>query len=267
MNNDQAVRVEFDREVATITLQRPHSLNALDFAAIESLRHAIDQAIATPGARAIVLRGEGRSFCGGGDVAAMHAHRGEQPAFVGRMIDSFHAMVMTLNRTELPVIASIHGAVAGGGISLALACDLVRAARNTRFVTAYAQLGGSADGGLSFRLTQRLGAARAFELLTLRSSFTVEEAHALGFVNRIVDGESADQEAHAWARGLAGMPRQSVAELKQLTAVQAGDALQAHLEREKAAFVRCAATEDFAHRVAAFAARGDARRSAGRRHE
>jgi len=267
MNNDQAVRVDFDCEVATITLQRPHSLNALDFGAIESLRHAIDRAIAMPGARAVVLRGEGRSFCGGGDVAAMDAHRGDQPAFIGRMIDSFHASVMTLNRTELPVIASVHGAVAGGGISLALACDLVLAARNTRFVTAYAQLGGSADGGLSFRLTQRVGASRAFELLTLHSSFTVEEAHALGFVNRIVDAERADEEALAWARRLAAMPRQSIAELKQLTAVQARDALQAHLDREKAAFVRCAETEDFANRVAAFASRGNARPSAEPRHE
>lgn len=267
MNNDQAVRVDVDREVATITLQRPLALNALDYAAIESLRHAIDRAIAAPDARAIVIRGEGRSFCGGGDVAAMHAHRGDLPAFINRMIDSFHASVMTLNRTELPVIASVQGAVAGGGISLALACDLVLATRNTRFVTAYAQLGGSADGGLSFRLTQRVGASRAFELLTLRSTLTVEEAHALGFINHVVDAESADEEAHKWARKLAAMPRQSIAELKQLTAVQTRDALQAHLDREKAAFIRCAATEDFANRVAAFASRGDARPSKGVRHE
>ena len=267
MNNDQAVRVDFDREVATIRLQRPHSLNALDYAAIESLRLAIDRAIATPGARAIVLRGEGRSFCGGGDVAAMHAHRAELPSFIGRMIDSFHASVMTLSRADLPVIASVHGAVAGGGISLALACDMVLAARNTRFVTAYAQLGGSADGGLSFRLTQRIGASRAFELLTLNSTFTAEEAQALGFVNRVVDAESADEEANAWARRLAAMPRQSIAELKQLTAVQVRDALQAHLDREKAAFIRCAETDDFANRVAAFASRGNAQQSARPRHE
>ncbi|MBO9514020.1 MAG: enoyl-CoA hydratase/isomerase family protein [Variovorax sp.] len=258
MNHPPPVRLDVERDVATITLARPQALNALDFAAIESLRHAIDRATAMPDARAIVLRGEGQSFCGGGDVAAMHAEQADLPAFIGRMIDSFNACVMALNGTQLPVIASVHGAVAGGGISLALACDLVVAARDTRFVTAYAQLGGCADGGLSFWLTRRLGAARAFELLTLHTRFSAEEACALGLVNRVVDAERADEEALAWARQFAALPRQSAAELKQLTAVQARDDLRAHLAREKAAFVRCAATEDFSRRVAAFASRGSA---------
>lgn len=258
MNNDQSVHLGFEDGVATITLQRPDALNSLDYAAMESLRLAIGEVLAMPDAYAVVLRGEGRSFCGGGDVAAMHAHRGDAPAFIGRMIDSFHESILALNGAALPVIASVQGTVAGGGISLALACDLVLAARNTRFVTAYAQLGGSADGGLSFRLAQRLGTARAFELLTLRSTVGVEEAHRLGLVNAVVDAERADDEAQRWARQFAQMPRQSIAELKQLTAVQVREALRSHLEREKAAFVRCAATEDFAARVSAFASRGSA---------
>lgn len=265
MSNDFPVRVDLGQGVATITLQRPRALNALDYTTIEALRQSIDQAIAAPGVRAIVLRGEGRSFCGGGDVLAMHAHREDLPAFIGRMIDSFHASVMALCRAEVPVIASVQGAVAGGGISLALACDLVLAARGTRFVTAYAQLGTSSDGGLSFRLTQRLGAARAFELLTLHGTLTVEQAHEFGLINRVVDDESADAEAQAWARKLAALAPQAVAEFKQLTAVQGREALQAQLDREKAAFVRCAGTEDFVQRVAAFAARsqGEAKRGDG----
>jgi len=255
MSNNPSVRVDFEREVATITLQRPLALNAFDYAAIEALRQAIDRAVARPGGRVIVLRGEGDSFCGGGDVMAMHAHSGDQPAFINRMIDGFHASIMALNRAEVPVIASVQGAVAGGGISLALACDLVLAARGTRFVTAYMQLGASSDGGLSFRLTQRLGAARAFELLTLHGTLTAEQAQALGLINHVVDAANADAEALDWARKLAALPWQAVTEFKQLTAGQVRNDLQAHLEREKAAFVRCAGTEDFAQRVAAFAAR------------
>lgn len=258
MNNDQSVRVDFEDGVATITLQRPGALNSLDYAAMESLRLAIGEVLAMPDAHAVVLRGEGRSFCGGGDVAAMHAHRNDAPAFIGRMIDSFHASILALNGATLPIIASVQGAVAGGGISLALACDLVLAARDTCFVTAYAQLGGSADGGLSFRLAQRLGAARAFELLTLHSTLDAQEALRLGLINAVVDAERADDEAQRWARQLAQMPRQTITEIKQLTAVQVREALTAHLAREKAAFVRCAATEDFAARVSAFTSRSGA---------
>lgn len=258
MSNDPSVRVELDQGIATISLQRPHALNALDYATLEALRFSIEQAVAAPGVRVIVLRGEGRSFCGGGDVTAMHAHEDDLPVFIGRMIDSFHASVMALSRAEVPVIASVQGAVAGGGISLALACDLVLAARGTRFVTAYAQLGASSDGGLSFRLTQRLGAARAFELLTLHGMLTAEQAHELGLINRVVDAESADAEALDWARKLAALAPQAVAEFKRLTALQGFDALQAQLGHEKAAFIRCAETEDFRRRVAAFVWRGQA---------
>jgi 2-(1,2-epoxy-1,2-dihydrophenyl)acetyl-CoA isomerase len=241
--------------VATITLNRPDALNALDLDAMHALRHAVQALAAAEDVRVVVLRGAGRSFCGGGDVAAMHERRADLPAFIGEMIDGFHAVVMALSRLPMPVIASVHGAVAGGGISLALACDLVLAARGTRFVTAYGQLGGSADGGLSLRLTQRLGAARALELLTLHTTITADDALAWGLINRIVDADRADEEVQRWARELIALPRQSVAELKELTAVQGRDALKAQLDREKAAFLRCAGTSDFAQRVAGFATR------------
>lgn len=258
MDKPNSVVLDASSEVVTLTLRRPTSLNALDFDAITALGCAVGQVATMPHARVLLLRGVGRSFCGGGDVAAMHAERADLPAFIARMIDSFHGTAMALNRLPIPVIASVHGAVAGGGISLALACDMVVAARGTRFVTAYAQLGASADGGLSFRLTQQLGAARAFELLTVRSTLEAEEALRLGLINRVVDADRADDEALRWAHQLAAMAPQAVAEIKGLTSVQVRDALQAHLAREKQAFLRCAATPDFAARVAAFAQRGAA---------
>lgn len=263
MSNDPSVGVDLDQGIATISLQRPRALNALDYATLQALHRTIEQTIVTPCVRAIVLRGEGGSFCGGGDVVAMHAHKDDLPIFIGQMIDSFHASVMALSRAEVPVIASVHGAVAGGGISLALACDLVLAARGTRFVTAYAQLGASSDGGLSFRLVQRLGATRAFELLTLHGMLTAEQAHEFGLINRVVDAESADAEALDWARKLVALAPQAVTEFKRLTASQGCDALQAQLGREKAAFIRCAETEGFKRRVAAFVSRGQTEKHQG----
>ena len=252
MKNEHSVLVESRDEVITITLNRPESLNALDHPMALALHRAVETAAAVPGGRVVVLRGSGKSFCGGGDVLAMHSHRADLPGFIDAMIDAFHAGIMALRRLPIPVIASVQGAVAGGGFSLALACDLVVAARQARFVVAYPRLGVPADGGLSFQLAQRLGPMQGFEMLTLHGSLSAEKALSLGLVNRIVDAPTADAEAYAWARELVAMPVQSVNELKQLVAVQSLNALEAHLAHEKAAFLRCAANPDFAMRVASF---------------
>lgn len=252
MKDEPSVLVESLDGVITITLNRPDSLNALDYPTALALQRAVETAAAVPAGRVVVLRGSGKSFCGGGDVLAMHSHRADLPGFIGAMIDAFHAGIMALRRLPMPVIASVHGAIAGGGFSLALACDLVIAVRQARFVVAYPQLGAPADGGLSFQLAQRLGPMQGFEMLTLHGSLSAEKALSLGLVNRIVDAPTADAEAYAWARELVAMPVQSVNELKQLVAVQSLAALEAHLAREKAAFLRCAASPDFAMRVASF---------------
>jgi 2-(1,2-epoxy-1,2-dihydrophenyl)acetyl-CoA isomerase len=201
----------------------------------------------------VVLRGAGKSFCGGGDVLAMHANRANLGRFIDRLIDDFHAGVMALRRLPIPVIANVHGAVAGGGFSLALACDLIVAARGTRFVMAYPRLGAPADGGLSFQLAQRLGRAQGFETLTLNGKLSAEKALALGLINRVAEAESGDAETHALARELLALPAQPVNELKELVAVQSRDAFEEHLAREKAAFLRCANNPELAARVAAFA--------------
>lgn len=255
MNDHPLATVEVAHGIATVSLERPLAHNALDHPTMRALRRAIETAAASPDARVLLLRGAGRSFCVGGDVAAMHAERHDMPGFIARMIDDFHAIILALSRAPMPVIGAVHGAVAGGGFSLALACDLVIAARGTRFFTSYAQLGTSSDGGLSFRLVQRLGAARALEMLTLHPKLEAEEALALGLINRIADADRADEEALAWARELLALAPHSVRELKELSAVQCRAALEAHLQREKDAFVRAAASEDFARRVAAFVER------------
>ncbi|MDB5999363.1 MAG: Enoyl-CoA hydratase/isomerase [Rhizobacter sp.] len=251
MNDGSAVVVSADEHVATITLNRPGSLNSLDYPMATALRDAIDE-VAARKPRVVVLRGAGSAFCGGGDVAAMHAHRDDLPAFIDRMIDAFHASILALRRLRAPVIASVHGAVAGGGFSLALACDLVVAARDTRFVVAYPKLGASSDGGLSFYLTQRLGAARGLELLTVGGRIDPQQALALGLINQIADDGELAAHTLALVQSLLSLPTQSVSELKGLVAAQSIEALERHLDREKAAFIRCSRTPDFAARVAAF---------------
>lgn len=249
------VLVEQSEDIVTLTLNRPEALNALDQAAVLALAEAIDGVHRSEGVRAVILRGAGPAFCGGGDVAAMHAHRNALPEFIDRLIDVFHESIVALARLQAPVIACVHGAVAGGGMSLALGCDLVVAEQSTRFVIAYPKLATSSDGGLSFRLTQRLGGPRALELLTRSTPLGAAEAYELGLVNRLApDGEGAAQ-AQRWALELAALPGEAMSELKGLVAAQGIDALQRQLAREKSAFLRCAATAEFAQRVEAFATR------------
>ena len=239
--------------VVTLTLNRPDRMNALDSEMANVLRDAIEAVSRNASARVLVLRGEGRSFCAGGDVAAMHAHRDDLPDFIEKTITPFHECVLGLQRLRMPVIACAHGALAGGGFSLAMACDFVVATRSARFVVAYPKLGAPADGGLSFFMVHKLGSSRGLEALTMGGQFTAEQALQMGLVNRVVDDEDLQQATDKWVGELLAVAPQSLSELKGLVAAQSASALEAHLDREKAAFLRCAATPDFAARVASFA--------------
>ena len=253
MSGASSVLLSQQGAVVTLTLNRPERMNALDSEMASALRDAIEAISRNASARVVVLRGEGRSFCSGGDVAAMHAHRDDLPGFIEKTINPFHACVLGLQRLRMPVLACAHGALAGGGFSLAMACDFVLSARSARFVVAYPKLGAPADGGLSFFMVQRLGPARGLEALTTGGQFTAEQALQLGLVNRVADDDALQQAADAWVGELLAVAPQSLSELKGLVTAQSAAALEAHLDREKAAFLRCAATSDFAARVAAFA--------------
>ena len=244
-----------DGPVGVITLNRPTRYNAIDTGLLSALQQALAQADAQPAVRALVLCGAGRSFCSGGDIAAMQQHAADLPGFIGRVIDGFHEVILTLARLRMPVVAAVHGAAAGGGFSLALAADLTLAARSARFVVAYPQLGTSTDGGLSFRLQQHLGAPRALAVLAHPGPLSADAAAALHLVHAVVDDDALMPQALQQAQQWATLPEQAVRELKALVQAPQLSALQAHLAREREAFLRCAHTAEFAARVAAFANR------------
>lgn len=240
--------------IYTLTLDRPGRLNVINYESADALLACIAEVAASDTARVLILRGNGPAFCGGGDVAAMQAHRDTIVAFLGLLIDRFHAAVTALQQLALPVIASVQGAAAGGGFSLAMACDLVIATPTARFVIGYSKLGVSTDGGLTWFLTQRLGRCAALEALTLGGTWSAEQALDLGMINRIVAEEELEAESLAFAQRLLQLTPQSLREYKHLVAAQSGDALQAHLAREKESVLRCAAIPDFIARVDAFLA-------------
>ncbi len=179
---DRPVLFDVDGGIASITLNRPSVLNAIDIATAVALREAIEAAEESP-ARALLLKGAGRAFCAGGDVSSFDKVHGYAQVAELTMAQ-FHPAILKLARSRLPTIAALHGAVAGAGISLMLACDFTVAAASTRFTLAYAKIGASPDGGASWFLPRVLGTRKAKELAFLSETFDAPRRGA----NRI--GES-----------------------------------------------------------------------------
>jgi 2-(1,2-epoxy-1,2-dihydrophenyl)acetyl-CoA isomerase len=238
--------------VATITLNRPQVLNALDARAIVELRAACERAEHDAAARAVVLRGAGPAFLAGGDVAFFRANLARMPALVREGGAELNHAILALRRTPKPVLASVHGAVAGAGVSLAAAADLAIAAEGTMFTVAYSRLGTSPDGGATHFLPRLVGARRALELMLLSDAFDAQTALRLGLVNWVTGAEQLGSETETIARRLALGPTLAFGEIKRLVNESPDQTLAAQLEIEIDAFARCAGTRDFAEGVAAF---------------
>ena len=238
--------------VATITLNRPQVLNALDARMIVELRAACERAEHDATARAVVLRGAGPAFLAGGDVAFFHANLARMPALVREGGAELNHAILALRRAPKPVLASVHGAVAGAGVSLAAAADLAIAAEGTKFTVAYSKLGTSPDGGATHFLPRLLGARRALEFMLLSDAFDAQTALRLGLVNWVTSLEQLGAETEAIARRLALGATLAFGEIKRLVNESPDQTLAAQLELEIDAFARCAGTRDFAEGVTAF---------------
>jgi len=249
--NDR-VLLSRDGPVATITLNRPDVLNAMDGDMIVALRQACEAAASDAAARAIVLRGAGKAYLAGGDVALFQANLATLPEMISTLAHELHAGIVALRGAAKPVLASVHGAVAGAGMSLLAAADLAIAAAGTKFTMAYSRIATSPDGGSTYFLPRILGTRRALELMLLSEPFDADTAHRLGLVNRVVpDAELAAFTAE-FAAQLAAGPTRAFAETKALVNASHGRDLEAQLRAEVEAFARCARTADLAEGVTAF---------------
>jgi 2-(1,2-epoxy-1,2-dihydrophenyl)acetyl-CoA isomerase len=238
--------------VATITLNRPQVMNALDVDAILGLRAACERAAREGAARAIVMRGAGGAFCAGGDVSVFHADLPRMGKLVRECAQELHHAILALRRAPQPVLASVHGAVAGAGISLLAAADLAIAAAETRFTLAYSRIGASPDGGATWSLPRIVGSRKALELMLLADAFDARTALDMGLVNWVVEGSALGAETARIAQRLAGGASRAYAETKALVSRSFDETLAAQLEAEVQAFARCAETRDFAQGVTAF---------------
>ena len=238
--------------VATITLNRPQVMNALDVDAILGLRAACERAERDAEARAVVIRGAGAAFCAGGDVSVFHADLPRMGRLVKECAQELHHGILALRRASQPVLASVHGAVAGAGVSLLAAADLAIAAADTRFTLAYSKIGASPDGGATYALPRIVGSRKALELALLADTFDAQAARDLGLVNWVVEGGALAAETARIAQRLARGASRALAETKRLVNESFERTLAGQLEAEVEAFTRCAATRDFAEGVTAF---------------
>ena len=249
---DNSVKYAVADGVATITFNRPAVMNALDAGTIRGFCAAAERAAADDDARVVVLCGAGPAFVAGGDVAMFARHLPAMATLVPELADALNRGILALRRAPKPVIASVHGAVAGAGFSIMLACDLVLAAADTQFSLAYARIGASPDGGATCFLPRLTGYQKAMELMLLADPVDAAALERWGLINRVLPPGDLAAETAKLARRLAAGPAKAHAETKALANRALLQELPAHLDAEAQAFARCAATTDFAEGVTAF---------------
>jgi 2-(1,2-epoxy-1,2-dihydrophenyl)acetyl-CoA isomerase len=242
--------------VFEITLNRPEILNAVNRDTIAALAAAVVEAGDDRASRAVLLRGAGTHFCAGGDITMFAelisltpAER--QKALYG-IVDTLHPLLVRMRHMPKPVVAAVHGAAAGFGLSLVLAADLALVAEDAVFTSGYIHLGTSPDGGMTATLPRIVGLKQAAELVLLGDRFDARRALELGLVNRVVPAEKLAVEAAALVARLAAGPTQAYGRTKALLQATLGDGFDAQLRRETENFAACAASEDFAEGVRAF---------------
>ena len=235
MSDANAV-VVLSREEATaiLTLNRPRALNAFGQDGVEGMLTALAEVRRDPAVRAVVLTGAGRAFCAGGDLHAARQADPDRPGdWLLDLAAVFHRCVLEIRRMAKPVVAAINGPAAGGGFSLALACDLRVMAESAFMQQAYTSNGLCIDGGGTFTLPRIVGLARALEIAFLDERIPSARALELGLVHRVVADGQVQGEARALAGRLARMPIGTLGRVKQLMNRSFEATLEAQLEDER----------------------------------
>ncbi|MEO0325129.1 MAG: enoyl-CoA hydratase-related protein [Myxococcota bacterium] len=248
----ETLSVEDEGALRTITLRRPTAANALDLTLAEELFRAATAADADPGVRAVLLTGEGRFFCAGGDVRAFREEADALGDFLRRITTYLHGAVSRFHRMDAPLVVAVNGTAAGGGFSLAIGGDLVLAARSARFTMRYASIGLSPDGTSTYFLPRLVGLRRAQELMLTDRMLSAEEAADWGLVTKVVDDDALMEEARELARRLADGPTGAYGAVKRLLASSFASGLETQAELETRAIAGRGVTADGREGIAAF---------------
>ena len=238
--------------IATIRLNRPSAMNALDVPTAHAFLAVCRALRDDPQVRVVVISGEGKAFGVGGDLSEFKQGTGVTPA---ELIEPLHESVKILAALDAPVIASLHGVVAGGSLSLSMACDLAIAAEGTRFNLAYANVAANCDVAGSWSLPRLVGLRNAMHIALLSDTFDAAEALRLGLVNRVVPADKLQEETLALAQRLAVGPTLAYGRLKRLLRQSFETDLATQLDAERDNFTASSKTADFRAALVAFFAK------------
>ena len=225
-------------QTMVLTLCNPEMRNALGPEIYAAGMTALNDASADPLIRSVVIVGEGTVFCAGGNLQRLLANREKPPEAQYQSIDELHIWIQAIRACPKPIIAAVEGAAAGAGFSLALACDMVVAARDAVFVMAYSNIALSPDGGGSWSLSQALPRQLVTEVLMCGERIPATRLHVLGLVNRISEPGTALADALQLAQQLNERAPNAIASAKTLVSQAEQALMQSHLDLEREHFVR-----------------------------
>ncbi len=250
--SEQSILVEKREGYRVVTLNRPQRRNAFNEAMLRALRQAIDEAEADASCRALLITGAGQGFCAGQDLADRLAKPGETVVLGAAQETHYNPLVRKLRKLPFPVVAAVNGAAAGAGCSIALACDIVLAARSASFVQSFARVGLVPDSGGSWFLPRLVGEARARGLALLAEPLTAEKAEQWGLIWKCVDDALLAAEARKLCEHFAAAPTQGLALIKRALDASATNTLDAQLDLERDLQRAASLTPDYAEGVRAF---------------
>jgi 2-(1,2-epoxy-1,2-dihydrophenyl)acetyl-CoA isomerase len=238
-----------------VTLNRPDRLNAFNEAMHRALTQALDDAGNDIGCRAVLLTGAGRGFCAGQDLGDVAVSDGAAPDLGSTIENFYNPLVRRIRSMNKPVVCAVNGTAAGAGANIALACDIVLAARSAKFIQSFAKIGLVPDSGGTWFLPRLIGEARAKALAMLSEPISAETAANWGLIWRAVDDDKLSHEAEMLAIHLAAQPTQGLAMIKQAFDCSATNTLDAQLDLERDLQRRAGRTPDYAEGVNAFTAK------------
>lgn len=246
----EKISLAFDDGVATVTLNRPDRLNAIDMEMLDRLVDALGKVAKDDRARAVVLAGAGKSFCSGADIGQMIDRK---PADWERIVDYYLDPVRAIARMSKPVIARCHGDVVGGGLGLAMACDFRIASISTRFCAPFVKLGlAGCDMSAGYFLPRLVGLGKATDLMMTGRFVEAEEAGRIGLASQVVADDALDAAVTGLARQMAAGAPRALAFTKQAIRRSLDRGMEEEFDYEIFAQVQCLQSADHREGVAAF---------------
>lgn len=251
--SSKTVLYKAEAGVATLTLNRPDSLNSVNRQVHTDLRQALDRAAGDPDVRCLIITGAGRGFCSGADIVGAASLSASGPPDLAEVLDTtWNPLIRAMRDLPKPIIAAVNGIAAGAGASIALACDLVMAAKSASFIQAFCKIGLIPDAGSTWFLPRHIGRARAAALAMLGDKLPAEQAESWGLIWKTVDDDKLMDEATKLARHLATQPTKAIGLIKKSLQAAETNSLDQQLDLERDLQGELGRTDDFKEGVAAF---------------